>query len=127
MKKISEIRLQNALQLANNLGSKAEFARLLEMSDSYMWQILGDKQMRNIGNSIARRMEKACGKPDGWLDTEHSEIAGEKNNLAQGAREEVDLDLAADAQKVALAFSNLSTVAQKKAVIAQLKAFGVWK
>lgn len=129
MKKISEIRLQNALHLANKLGSKAEFARLLEMSDSYMWQILGDKQIRNIGNSIARRMEKACDMPEGWLDTEHifkdsnkKSKADSENNVKNGQKE-----ISSEALQVAQAFDRIQSSAQRKAVIAQLQAFGIWK
>lgn len=44
------------------------------MSDSQMGQLIGKTPVRNIGPRVARRMEEACGKPEGWLDVEHSTV-----------------------------------------------------
>lgn len=30
---------------------------------------------RNIGSQAARKIEKACGKPQGWLDINHSTVS----------------------------------------------------
>lgn len=119
MKTTAEIRLSNARDLASLFETKADFARALEMSDAYMWQILGDTPKRNIGNSIARRMELACGKPEGWLDVPHSpeSVSDSPSHSPKG-------EFSSDALKVARAFDTLSTKAQKDAVMAQLRAFG---
>ncbi|MBG7619324.1 hypothetical protein I5R65_07600 [Herbaspirillum sp. AP02] len=118
MKTTAEIRLANARQLASRFESRADFARELEMSDAYMWQILGDVPKRNIGNSIARRMEKACGMNEGWLDVPHDEA-----EVSTANRPEAQDALSADALRVARAFDNLASSAQKRAVINFLKAF----
>ena len=68
-----EIRRQNAKKLAASVGGQAEFGRKVEMSDSQVTQNLGDKPTKNIGNIIARRIEKAFGKPVGWLDLVHGD------------------------------------------------------
>lgn len=69
-----EIRRENARRLASNAGAKAAFARLVEMDASQVSQIIGPKPTKNIGNSIARRIERAHHLPEGWLDVEHPEF-----------------------------------------------------
>lgn len=125
MKNISEIRFQNAKALAATFSSNAEFARALGMSDAYMWQILGDKKVRNIGSSIARRMERACNKPDGWLDTDHS--AQSPVEKTKTSRKTGSVDISDEALEVAKAFDLLENSSQKEAVFSQLRAFGVLK
>ncbi|QMV33070.1 hypothetical protein KMC49_gp02 [Ralstonia phage Firinga] len=57
--------------LAEEVGSVADLGRLLEMTVSQANQFAGPNPSRNIGTSIARRLERACDKPEGWLDIEH--------------------------------------------------------
>ena len=118
MKTTAEIRLTNARELAARFPSRADFARLLEMSDAYMWQILGDTPKRNIGNSIARRMEEACGMKEGWLDVPHDETHDHQMKIVESKE-----SLSVDALKVAKAFDSLASPVQKRAVINFLKAF----
>nr|WP_315249261.1 S24 family peptidase [uncultured Duganella sp.] len=66
-----EIRRHNARELARQAGGQSEFGRLLQMDSSQVSQIIGRSPKKNIGNSIARRIEKAFGKNEGWLDREH--------------------------------------------------------
>lgn len=75
-----EIRRENARRLANGLGGKSAFARLLQMEASQVSQIIGPNPKKNIGNSIARRIEQAHHLPEGWLDEEHPEFAAAKEN-----------------------------------------------
>lgn len=70
-----EIRRENARRLASNAGAKAAFARLVGMDASQVSQLIGPSPSKNIGNSIARRIEQAHHLPEGWLDTEHPEFA----------------------------------------------------
>lgn len=70
----AEVRRENARALANEVGSPADLARLLGMSDSQMGQLIGRNPVRNIGPRVARRIEVVCGKPEGWLDAEHNEV-----------------------------------------------------
>lgn len=72
MKTNEEIRRANARRLAAEIGSAAELARRLAMSDSQLGQLIGKNPVRNIGTRVARRIEAVCGRPEGWLDIEHS-------------------------------------------------------
>lgn len=71
-----EIRRENARRLASNAGAKVAFARLVGMDASQVSQIIGPKPSKNIGNSIARRIEQAHHLPEGWLDVAHPEMTG---------------------------------------------------
>jgi transcriptional regulator with XRE-family HTH domain len=66
--KREDARRENARFLANQNGGLAEFARRLEMSNSQVSQIIGKTPTKNIGNSIAPRIEDAYGVERGWLD-----------------------------------------------------------
>lgn len=66
-----EIRRENARNLADQAGGQVEFGRALNMVPSQVSQIIGKTPVKNIGNSIAKRIEQAFNKPDGWLDVQH--------------------------------------------------------
>lgn len=66
-----ETRRSNAKRLAEEAGGLAAFGKKLEMSDSQVSQIIGKTPKKNIGNLIARRIEVAFGKAEGWLDVDH--------------------------------------------------------
>lgn len=68
---ITNIRRENARMLAKEVGGPAEFGRRVAMADSQITHLIGAKKTKNIGSIIARRIEKAFGKPTGWLDTYH--------------------------------------------------------
>lgn len=68
-----DIRRENARILASGNGGLAEFGRRLEMSNSQVSQIIGKTPSKNIGNSIAPRIEDAYGVARGWLDTPHNQ------------------------------------------------------
>lgn len=72
----SQLRRINLLALLKESGlKKAEFAERIGKSPSYFSQLfsLDDDKRRNIGDDFARTIEKACGKPVGWLDNRHEE------------------------------------------------------
>jgi plasmid maintenance system antidote protein VapI len=71
-----EIRRENARRLATDNGGLAEFGRILGMEPSQVSQLIGKNPHKNIGNSIAKRVEQAYGKPEGWLDIVHSQENG---------------------------------------------------
>ena len=66
-----ELRRENARKLASGKGGKADFARIVSMEPSQVSQLIGPNPSKNIGNSIARRIERAYELPEGWLDAEH--------------------------------------------------------
>lgn len=70
----SSIRLTNLRALIKSAGGPAEAARKLDMNDSQLSQIAGKNPIRNVGTSLARRIEKAFRKPEGWLDVAHSQM-----------------------------------------------------
>jgi SOS-response transcriptional repressor LexA len=69
----SSIRLENFRELIKKAGGPAEAARKLDMDDSQLSQIAGKHPSRNIGTALARRIEQAFRKPEGWLDVPHSQ------------------------------------------------------
>lgn len=70
----SSIRLENFRELIKKAGGPAEAARKLDMDDSQLSQIAGKHPSRNIGTSLARRIEKAFRKAEGWLDVPHAQL-----------------------------------------------------
>lgn len=71
----SDIRLANLRELIKKAGGPADAARKLDMDDSQLSQVAGKHPSRNIGTSLARRIEKAFRKPEGWLDMPHAQLA----------------------------------------------------
>jgi len=72
LRTMSEIRLQNLNILINEIwfGSQTEAARQLDCTSGYISNLCN--QNKGIGSKTARKIEKAAGKPVGWLDSEHS-------------------------------------------------------
>jgi SOS-response transcriptional repressor LexA len=70
----SSIRLANLRGLIKRYGGPAEAARKLDMDNSQLSQIAGKNPVRNIGATLARRIEKAFHRPEGWLDMPHSQM-----------------------------------------------------
>jgi phage repressor protein C with HTH and peptisase S24 domain len=69
MKTVKEIRLENARSLMTD--GPAEFARRIDSSTQQVNQVIGPAPTRNIGDKLARRIETAFGRPEGWLDVQH--------------------------------------------------------
>lgn len=68
----ADIRRENARQLASDCGGMAAFGEKLDMTPSQVSQLIGKNPSKNIGNSIARRIEDAFNKERGWLDLHHA-------------------------------------------------------
>lgn len=77
MKTISDIRRENLDALARQLGSVDAVAAASTTSPVYLSQIknqaLDSKtgKPRQMGSALARKLESGCGKPFGWMDTDH--------------------------------------------------------
>ncbi|MBT3812130.1 MAG: hypothetical protein HOF98_04845 [Gammaproteobacteria bacterium] len=69
---ISEIRLVNARQLATSIGGVVAMSGRLGKSQPQVSHLIGDKPVKNIGNKIARQIEEAFNKENGWLDNSHT-------------------------------------------------------
>lgn len=68
----NEIRKQNLLILIKEVGKKSDLAKLADTDPAYISQVLSEKTKRNIGDDFARKLEKGCKKPRGWMDVYHS-------------------------------------------------------
>jgi len=66
-----QIRRRNLRQLINEVGTQARLAELVGTKPTYISQILSPTAVGEIGDSLARRIEKALRKPRGWLDLPH--------------------------------------------------------
>lgn len=64
-----QIRRQKLAELCADKGSAAEVARLTGVAPNMVQRVVRGDPGRNLGARLARRIEKACGKPVNWLDT----------------------------------------------------------
>jgi len=70
------VRLSNLELLVAEAGSAAALARLASTSESYLSQIRNQLKTakgtpRGVGDDLAAKLERAMGKPDGWMDEPH--------------------------------------------------------
>jgi hypothetical protein len=78
MKTVAAIRRENLVLLAEELGSMEAVAARVDSTPVYLSQIRRQmpdsrtKRPRELGTELARRLERACEKPDGWMDQDHS-------------------------------------------------------
>ncbi len=72
-----EIRRDNARRLASRVGGNKEFASFLGMEPSQVSHLIGPNPVKNIGNSIARRIENAFSLPANYIDSPHPELSDE--------------------------------------------------
>ena len=73
-----QVRLSNLELLVAEAGSAAELARLAHTSESYLSQVRRQLPTpkgtpRGIGDDLAEKLERALGKPNGWMDEAHEE------------------------------------------------------
>lgn len=73
----AERRRTNLLRLVEQFGTTAEVARRARTPENYLTQIIGgyshpSGKPREIGNTVADRLEAGCDKPLGWLDQDHN-------------------------------------------------------
>lgn len=70
------VRLSNLEILVAEAGSAAALARLAHTSESYLSQIRNQLTTakgtpRGVGDDLAAKLERAMGKPNGWMDESH--------------------------------------------------------
>lgn len=71
---IKYIRRTNMLQLAKVAGGITNLAEKLGKSQSQISQLIGRNPSKNIGDKIARQVERTFGKPRGWMDILHNTV-----------------------------------------------------
>lgn len=73
--KIQDVRYQNLHALLTEMGgNQAELARRTRTNAAYINQIINKSllpsgKVRAVGERLARKLEQAYQKPDGWMDT----------------------------------------------------------
>lgn len=72
MRRISEIRRENARALRDQAGSNKAFAERVGVEPPAASRVLSARATRNIGDEFARRIEHAFSREDGWLDSHHA-------------------------------------------------------
>jgi len=82
---ISEIRLENARYLANSIGGVVAMSVRLGKSQPQVSHFIGGNPIKNIGNRIARQIEDAFDKENGWLDNCHTESSDMAHNALSNA------------------------------------------
>lgn len=71
MKTIKEIRRDNARKLRDGVGGNTYFANMIDRDPTQTSRFMGDNATKNIGDDMARHIEKCFDLPEGWLDQEH--------------------------------------------------------
>jgi hypothetical protein len=73
---IHDIRYENLTLLVKEFGTQTRLAELAGTDQSYLSQIITRRPMpsgktRQVGHELARALERAAGKPAGWMDRPH--------------------------------------------------------
>lgn len=69
---INEIRRTNLLHIAKNVAkNKQTLAEKIETSPSYLSQMISESNKANVGDDIARRVEREYDLGHGWMDRTH--------------------------------------------------------
>lgn len=72
-----QIRRINLALLIDAAGGIGPLAARAQASEKYLWQILNhyqgpkDRNPREVGDPLARKLESGMGKPVGWMDSLH--------------------------------------------------------
>jgi transcriptional regulator with XRE-family HTH domain len=80
MKKIEDVRRDNLKRLRDELGSVQELADTIGKGHSQVSQWLNASthsasgKPRSVSSASCREIEKAIGKPEGWMDVEHGDL-----------------------------------------------------
>lgn len=78
---LNQIRKHNGLTLLKAFPTRTEFVQACKLNPSQVGQLFGENASAPIGNTLARRIEKACGKPEFWMDSDHDSLLGEETSL----------------------------------------------
>jgi transcriptional regulator with XRE-family HTH domain len=80
---IQDIRRANLRLMVRKTGSQTELAKLVGTNRLYLSQILSATTARNLGDKLARKIEKSMTLSEGWMDRDNTAgpIAHESNRL----------------------------------------------
>lgn len=90
------VRLNNLKRLIAEAGSAATLARLAGTSESYLSQVRNRLKTskgtpRSLGDGLAAKLERAMGKPDGWMDESHDDTADGRSTTLDNAEPGPDI------------------------------------
>lgn len=91
MKTIQEIRRINARKLRDGVGGNSFFATMIDREPTQTSRFMGDGATKNIGDAMARHIEKCFDLPLGWLDQEHQTTNVAKSNDVSDAYRDITL------------------------------------
>ena len=74
---ISDIRRENLRALEKEAGGRKTLSEAMDIQYSQLTNVLSTNYSRNIGSSMARKAEKATGKPEGWLDQPQNALSSD--------------------------------------------------
>lgn len=87
MRTIDEIRRDNLRHVIDNeFPSARQLALKMGTNPNNLSRIFSDKEAhrRNVGDDMARSVERAASKPRGWMDIDHSHASGEVQDVGAG-------------------------------------------
>lgn len=101
MKTVDDIRRENLKLLISEYGSVRAFAEKIERSSSQVSQWSNASKHsesgkeRRLNSDSARYIEKMCGKPQGWLDTDRNAVAETSPDYVLAVADAVEADTGA--------------------------------
>lgn len=78
---IREVRRKNLAALREQQGSLRAIADLVDTDANYLSQILGGHGKHYMGHAMARRIEAALKKREGWMDQPHDLLEPEDESV----------------------------------------------
>lgn len=92
MRKIEDVRRDNLKRLRHEVGSVGDLAEKLGKSQSQVSQWLNASthsssgKARTISSGSCREIEKAFGRPEGWMDIDHTPLTVAETSEASALR-----------------------------------------
>ena len=86
MKPAEQNRRENLCALVDEYGGTSNLGKVVDRPESQISQLVHAKvhtqsgKPRTMGPKLARYFEKCTGKPDGWMDTDHSNRVSESEH-----------------------------------------------
>lgn len=114
-----EIRIENLRALVKEFTTADAVAQAAGTAPMYLSQILNSAKSstgtpRGIGDKLARKLEVGCGKPEGWMDTDHSSRYKSNDKSSTFFVQEEAASYLVNASRVNTGEPTVATVAIKK-------------
>lgn len=96
MKTIDEIRRENLALAVKRMHTASALADKAGIDAAYLSQVKNQTREsktgkpRKMGDDVARKIERAIGEPEGWMDTENTDESSGEARSAQARRENAE-------------------------------------